>query len=78
MCHEAPRDRVGAQHGCVHRPGWPGSSHENQDFGEQVGRTVAARFVQRAAGETGLALGRAVAAWAIVHDVKGHESFTLR
>jgi hypothetical protein len=33
------------------RPGWPGSSHENQDLGEQVGRTVAARFIQRAAGD---------------------------
>ena len=29
-------------------------------------------------GEAGLALGRAVAAWALAHDVEGHEPFVLR
>jgi membrane-associated phospholipid phosphatase len=29
-------------------------------------------------GEAGLSLGRTVAAWALAHDVKGHESFVLR
>jgi membrane-associated phospholipid phosphatase len=29
-------------------------------------------------GEAGLALGRAVAAWALAHDVKGHEPFVLQ
>jgi len=29
-------------------------------------------------GEAGLTLGRAVAAWALSHDVEGHEPFVLR
>jgi hypothetical protein len=29
-------------------------------------------------GEVGLTLGRAVAAWALAHDVRGHAPFVLR
>jgi hypothetical protein len=29
-------------------------------------------------GDAGLVLGRAVADWAIAHDVRGHEAFVLQ